>query len=366
MTRVLFIVTTAERRGSEVFAVNVAAELGGLGIEADVVALYPTPLDHQLEMDTMGPSRWSASGLIRLVRRARNYDVLVASGGDTLPTTMVVSALSRRPYVYRNIGDPAAWGVARFANLRVGLPLRRAAAIAALFPAAAREISDRYGITPASIRVISNAAPVDAFAPASAERRSAMRERFGLGDERIWVAYVGAFTVEKQPVLAIEAIAADHRLGLVMVGGGLLDADCRAAAASAPPGSVKLLGTVADTSEIYDAVDAVVIPSRTEGVSGVAIEAALSGVPVVATAVGGMSHIVRDGGTGRLLTDPAPKELADALVAVASERSTMGPTAAELSRREFGFDKVAGQWAELLRDVAGHASAVAQPRLGRA
>lgn len=60
-------------------------------------------------------------------------------------------------------------------------------------------------------------------------------------------------------------------------------------------------------------VDCVVVPSRREGLGLIAIEAASCGTPVVATRVGGLVEIVRDGVNGILVDGADPAQLADAL-----------------------------------------------------
>ena len=57
------------------------------------------------------------------------------------------------------------------------------------------------------------------------------------------------------------------------------------------------------------AIDVLVVPSRTEGIPAVAIEAGLAQVPVVATDVGGVSSVVIDGVTGMLVETAAPDQL---------------------------------------------------------
>src|SRR5438552_11793977 len=59
--------------------------------------------------------------------------------------------------------------------------------------------------------------------------------------------------------------------------------------------------------------DVFALPSLTEGLPVVAIEAMASGAPVVATRVGGLSELVEDGGNGYLAPAAAPGALADGI-----------------------------------------------------
>jgi len=76
---------------------------------------------------------------------------------------------------------------------------------------------------------------------------------------------------------------------------------------------VRFLGPLEHLEPFYARVDAVVVPSRYEGFCFVAVEAALSGLPVVASDVSSLREIVIDGATGRLVPPESPAALARAL-----------------------------------------------------
>ncbi len=77
---------------------------------------------------------------------------------------------------------------------------------------------------------------------------------------------------------------------------------------------VKLVGHQDDVAPYYAMADVVVIPSHSEGSPNVLLEAMASGVPVVATRVGGIPEIVAEGETGLLVPPHNPRALAEALV----------------------------------------------------
>ena len=66
-------------------------------------------------------------------------------------------------------------------------------------------------------------------------------------------------------------------------------------------------------SSYYRAADVVIVPSRSESFGLVALEAAACGVPVVASAVGGLLNVVHDGVTGLLVEGRQPERYARAL-----------------------------------------------------
>lgn len=107
---------------------------------------------------------------------------------------------------------------------------------------------------------------------------------------------------------------------LDIVGGG----PCRDALAAERDdlglaGSVALHGPREDVRDTLAEASLFVLPSTTEGVSLTLLEAMASGLPVVATAVGGNVEVVVDGETGLLVPPSRPEALADAIDKVLSD-----------------------------------------------
>jgi glycosyltransferase involved in cell wall biosynthesis len=78
-------------------------------------------------------------------------------------------------------------------------------------------------------------------------------------------------------------------------------------------GSLKFLGFRRDVPELYPDLDLAVVPSLSENVGG-AVEPLLSGVAVVATNIGGLPDLIRDGETGWLVPPRNPVALARAML----------------------------------------------------
>jgi len=99
------------------------------------------------------------------------------------------------------------------------------------------------------------------------------------------------------------------------------------------------------------AADVVVLPSDTEGQPRVAIEAGLSGLPVVATRVGGLAEIVEDGSTGFLVPPGDATRLAEGVRAARAAREWMGMAARQHCAARFDMSMVAVRWRTLLTSV---------------
>jgi glycosyltransferase involved in cell wall biosynthesis len=136
-------------------------------------------------------------------------------------------------------------------------------------------------------------------APAAEARRA-----LGLPGEAPLVGIVGrlAGIKDHRTFLAMAAsVAGRHpEAHFVVAGDGALRAAVESSAKETLGDRVHFLGWVTDLPALYGALDVVVLTSRNEGTPVALIEAGAAGRPVVATAVGGVPEVVRDGTTGFL------------------------------------------------------------------
>ena len=162
-----------------------------------------------------------------------------------------------------------------------------------------------YGVERARVRVVPNGAePPDEVAERPAVRR--LREELGAGVLRpLWVC-AGRLEEQKGQDVLLDALAEVRRRGLefvaVLAGEGrrraALEERARALGLEA---NVRFAGQVEDVGPLLAAADAVVLPSRWEGMPLVLLEALARGRPVVASAVGGVPEVVTDGEHARLV-----------------------------------------------------------------
>jgi len=102
---------------------------------------------------------------------------------------------------------------------------------------------------------------------------------------------------------------------LVIVGGGPARAACMELLERAGLAHLAWLpGERHDIAELMQAFDVFVLPSKNEGISNTILEALASGLPVIATAVGGNVELVEDGVTGRLVPAGDAENMAQALL----------------------------------------------------
>lgn len=134
-------------------------------------------------------------------------------------------------------------------------------------------------------------------------------------------------TVKDQPTLArafIRAVQLDpalkQRLRLVLVGGGPLREECRQLLTDADVADLAWLpGERGDVPEVMRGLDCFVLPSLAEGISNTILEAMASGLPVIATDVGGNADLVVAGTTGEIVPPADPERMAQQIVRLAND-----------------------------------------------
>jgi glycosyltransferase involved in cell wall biosynthesis len=165
---------------------------------------------------------------------------------------------------------------------------------------------------------------------------------------------------------AISALAAleSHPHARLRIAGDGPDLDRLSAHAQALGVSdrVELLGRVEDMAAFWHTCDVAIVPSREwiESFSIAAVEAMACGLPVVASASGGLVEVVQDGETGTLVAAGDVRGFAAALDRYARDpdiRSVHGSAARMRCEARYGLESCAAAYVELCRDVSG-------PRLG--
>lgn len=138
---------------------------------------------------------------------------------------------------------------------------------------------------------------------------------------------------------ASQAIRMEPTLRLVIFGDGPLASELEGKAQEGGLSEyVRFLGYCDRARELFPALDAFVLPSRTEGWPLSIMEAMAVGLPVIATRVGGVPHMVETGRTGLLVAPGEVDELAQALLVLARDRSLarrLGEAAADYAEEHF-------------------------------
>jgi glycosyltransferase involved in cell wall biosynthesis len=323
------------------------AALRQLGWSVRTVALAPGGGEESLDLPVLGSASLSFDTLRALRSRGRNC-LAIAHGSRTLPACALALLGSNRGFVYRNIGDPDYWSTSTGRRLRTRVALSRARAVVSLTERSARSLHSGFGVDASRITVIPNAADQHSHPPADPMMRARARAELGLPADVPTVAVLGALSREKGVDVAIDAMGTLSDFHLVIAGSGDERARLMAQASRVAPQRIHFLGGLHDPAPAYLAADVVALPSRTEGLPAVLIEAGLRAIPVVAADVGFVSDIVIDGETGVLVPPGDPESFARG-VQRAYGQPSLGRAARAQCLARFELAPVAEQWDDLLR-----------------
>jgi glycogen synthase len=167
------------------------------------------------------------------------------------------------------------------------------------------------------------------------------------GVEGPLLAFAGRLTAAKQLDVALAAVR-DLPVTLLVAGDGELRGELEASA----PANVRFLGAQsrARVLELFAAADLVVLSSAWENFPHALVEALALGTPVVATAVGGVPEIVRDGENGVLVPPGDPAAFAAAIGRALGDESLRANAKGSVAR--FSPDVVHTELEQVLRTVA--------------
>ena len=271
----------------------------------------------------------------------------------------IAAALSARPLFIASVRNMGAWmGPGR--RFVEGMVLRSADAVIVNSEAVARDLVVNAGARRSTIRVVPNGVDLDLYRP----------PRDGEGDlcEELWsdrgsecVGAVMSLTSKKNPFLLVEAarrvVAARPGTRFFIAGEGPLRFEIeRRISGAGLAGRVQLVGLRSDVPELLRSIDLLALPSDREGLPNVVLEAMATGLPVVATAVGGTPEIVREGLTGRLVPPGDPETFARAIVEILSEpgaSSRMGQEGRRVAISEYGLGTMVERTQALYSDLLG-------------
>jgi glycosyltransferase involved in cell wall biosynthesis len=256
--------------------------------------------------------------------------------------------------------------------------------VAAISPAVADALV-RSGVARDRVAIIPSGVDCERFRPPSAVERERVRGELGLTAGAIAVGTIGMlesrkgqrYLIDAMALLRGDADAAGHATAQVsatdnvnatalvnaaapikearcfIAGGGRLAAELAAQIRGHRLGdSMRMMGLIEDSRALLWALDIFAMPSLQEGLGVAALEAMACGLPVVASAAGGLAQVVSDGVTGIQVPAGDARALADAIARLAAEpglRAAMGAAACTRACENYGMDAMAHGTLELYR-----------------
>lgn len=226
------------------------------------------------------------------------------------------------------------------------------------------------GVRHDRIRVVPSGVDCERFAPPDAAAREACRRRWGLASNDIAIGAVGALVPRKAHRVLIDAVIGAQQqmvgqgtqLRCFIAGGGPLRDELigRVREVDATD-TIRMLGPLEDPRDLLAALDIFAMPSMNEGLGVAALEAMAMGLPVVASAVGGLREVVDEGVSGFLCRPGDAEDWARRLIDLAQppgRARTVGRAGRERAVTRFSLQTMAhgtlGVYQELLHKRDAH------------
>jgi L-malate glycosyltransferase len=360
------------RGGMERQALQLAKELVQRGILVDVVtARHPgqSPFERVQGIPVyrnagrgegyLSLALYLSSLFAFLISRGRRYDLFhVHQALYSAFVAVLAGRWLRIQTLVKVTGTGPSGNVAVLRNRRSGRFLtamvRHADVMISLSDEAAHEIRS-IGFT-GRLENIPNGVDTDQFRPTC--RPEDMRRQLNLPEGQL-IFHAGRLSPEKGQDLLVQAmpqvLARCPDAWLAMAGNGptrrlLEEAVVRLGVAS----RVRMISEVDDIAPYLAAADVFVLPSRGEGMSNALLEAMATGLPCLASDVGGNREVIRHGENGWLVPSGDTVALAEGLCALLSDKelaARLGKNARATVEREFSFDRVADRYAALYADM---------------
>jgi glycosyltransferase involved in cell wall biosynthesis len=247
----------------------------------------------------------------------------LASRSAHVPAT--VSTLHGFAFGERWPSEPLRWWGARNSDI-----------VVAVSASLRRHLVERTRLPASKVTMLSNGIDTRRFAPGRPS--GTMRTRFGIAADVPVVGCVARLDRIKNHIVLLASLklvsASFPQARLVLVGEGPLHEELEAQAADMGlSNSVIFAGACADPALLYRDLDAFALASLSEGTSISVLEAMASGVPVVATAVGGTPDLLADGACGLLVPSGDSAAMAAAITRLLGDSKLRGQLAAAARER---------------------------------
>lgn len=303
------------------------------------VEITPLPL--------LGPTHFGAAAqLAKLIRRRKCHIVHSHMFWSSLCASPVAWAC-RVPVVVETLHGAEAWRTGWKASCNVDhFVTSFVSQFVAVCNSDAQFLCDKKHVPVEKISVIHNGVDIRRFSPSS-QTRKAMRKLLGYAEDDLVLIMVARFHPGKGHRILLDAMShllpSFPNLKLICLGEGEgeleMRAMCRALGLSE---CVHLPGYQTSVADWLRAADVNVLPSFYEGLPLTILEAMASGLPSVASQVGGIVDAVENGVNGLLVPSGNAMKLAEALSLLLQDkelRKRMGDAANLLVSRRFGIEQ---------------------------
>lgn len=365
--RIAFWAGSFERAGTQRFLLELLKRLDRSRFEPVVMSTLRTgellPEIERLGIDVLEYGTGSRllspgtfAGVSRAVRFLRKERIDILSGMLGIVTLIgpFVGRLAGVPVVVNNQRNMGYWMRSGLRRRVYGFVNRRLVdAVLVNAAEAARELEERFGV-PAR-RIVDVGIGVDLTRFEDMGTGDGLRSELGLGVDRV-VTIVAKLSRVKGHDHFLEAAAAVATactdVTFLIVGDGTRRRELEEMVVRLGlRDRVVFAGAREDVPEILAVTDVLVLSSLSEGSPNALLEGMAAGVPIVATAVGGVPDIVREGETGHLVPPGDGRALGEAMLRLVSQpelAERMGRTAREIAQQQYDIGRVVERYEEAL------------------
>lgn len=380
--------------GSECVAFELHRAWQALGIDARAVTSHATEPEARQGISFVAPwlmhfglrSRWRYLATIftvplftlaatRRVKRSRGSKIVLSHGDSLAGDVCVVHAVNRASLAEKRRTGYYGW-LLNPSNLWVAwrdwwmLRGGRYRKVVAISERVRRQLRQYYNVPDERIVTIPNGINLARFNPENGRSRDAVRHGFGVPSDIPLLLFVGSQYRLKGLEFAIKALVEMETKAMLLVVGADVAAPFRRLAEQLGVSDrVIFAGARNDLPTIYPAADAFVFPTLYETFALVCLEAMASGLPVLASPVGGIEDYLRDGENGLHIRREATEIAAklDRLLGDPELHSRLCK-AGIATAQDYAWEKIAQQYLslfdELIAERAQSAGIPARPKWG--
>lgn len=348
------LVTDLERGGTPLRVARTARLLATRSIDVQVGCLAPRgPISAELEAAGIPTFACDARGRADVPAVLRLQRLLLRIRPDLVHSTLTHANTAAR-LAADPLGLPVIGGTA---TVEVERPLHRALERALAWidaahtvggPTVARFVAERYGLPRSRICIV----PPFLHPPPAPLPRDEARRTLGLPAHARLIAWAGRFDPVKRTAWLLDVLecgAPDWQLA-VAGDGPALQAFERSAVQRGLSGRVHLLGWQTSLAPLLSAAEILVVPSRTEGMPNVVLEAQACGLPVAGTPIGPLIDLAEAGASVRVAAIDSPKALARLVREMLDDRTLLSALSVQ-ARRWAAMNLRADRAIDILEDL---------------
>ncbi|MCX2837907.1 glycosyltransferase [Salinimicrobium sp. MT39] len=330
--RILQIIQKKQLRGAEVFASQLGNHLQSSGHIVKIISIYDgtahLPFDGKIESlnrnkrhRSFDPNGWRK---LNEIVKSFQPDIIQANASDTLKYAVLSKLFFRwkAPLVYRNASTSSFYIKNKLTKNVNAFLLKKIDLIISVSQASLKDLNILFPFTKNKSLVI----PVGVEETLDLDKKK-IKNPFK-NKEKFNLLHIGSFTREKNHIGLIKifnkTVAKNNNFHLSLIGEGPLIPNIKKLVSDLELSeNVDFLGEIENPRDYLIFSDTFLLPSLVEGLPGVILEAMYYKTPVVAYNVGGVSEVLSNNLTGKLIKFDDEKGFSDAVIELKRNKELM-------------------------------------------